>query len=71
MLCSDQNAIHLCAQELTDAEKFFFPKGLSFSLNPTYINWPNLKCDFDNFVNTLRYMTAKSKVKNQKMRIHS
>ena len=41
-------------------------KGPSFILNPTDINWFNLKRDFDNFVNKLRYMATKANDENQK-----
>ena len=65
--CSHQNAINLGTHELTDTEKSFLRKGSSFVPNPTYINGFNLKCEFDNFVNKLRYTTTKENDENKKM----
>ena len=65
-MCPDQNAINLSTQELTEAEKSLLRKGPSFIPNPTDINWFNLKRDFDNFVNKLRYMATKQDDENQK-----
>ena len=64
--CPDQNAINLSTQELTDIEKSLLQKGPSFIPNPTDINWFNLKRDFDNFVNKLRYMATKQNDEHQK-----
>ena len=41
-------------------------KSSSFIPNPTDINWFNLKRDFDNFVNKLRYMETKPNDENLK-----
>ena len=65
-LCPDQSAINLSTQKLTEAEKSLLRKGPSFIPNPTDINWFNLKRDFDNFVNKLRYMATKQDDENQK-----
>ena len=65
-LYPDQNAINLSTKELTDAEKYLLQKGLSFISHPTHINWFNLKPDFDNFVNKLRFMATKPNDENKK-----
>ena len=41
-------------------------KDPSFIPNPTDTDWFNLKRDFDNFVNKLRYMATKQDDENQK-----
>ena len=58
--------MQLSTQELSDAEKSLLRKCPSFIPNPTDINWFNLKRDFDNFVNKLRYMATKPNDENQK-----
>ena len=65
-MCPDQNTINLSTQEPTDAEKSLLRKGPSFIPNPTDTNWFNLKRDFDNFVNKLRYLTTKQDDENKK-----
>ena len=65
-LCPDQSVINLSTQELTDTKKSLLRKGPSFIPNPTDINWFNLKRDFDNFVNKLRYMATKQNDENKK-----
>ena len=70
--CSDQNAINLSTQKLTDPKKSLLQKRPSFIPNPTYINWFKLKLDFDNFVNKFRYMATKQNDENKKkIQIHS
>ena len=58
--CPDQSAINLSTQELSVGEKSLLRKGPSFVPNPTNINWQNLKCDFDNFVNKLRHHASET-----------
>ena len=65
-LCPYKNSINLGAQELNDTEKCLLRKGPSFIPNPTDINWLNLKLEFDNFVNKLRYVATKPNDENQK-----
>ena len=57
--CPDQKAINFTKQELTYTEKSLLRKGASFIPNQIDINWFNLKHNFDDFFNKLRYMATK------------
>ena len=57
--CPDQNAINLSNKDLLHAEQSLLRKGPSFIPRPTDINWYNLRRDFDNFANKLRYQVLK------------
>ena len=46
-------------KDLSHAEQSFLRKGPSFIPTTTDINWYNLRNDFDNFVNKLRYRVSK------------
>ena len=46
-------------KDLSHAEQSLLRKGPSFIPTPTAIKWYNLKCDFDSFVNKLRYRVSK------------
>ena len=56
----DQNAINLTNIELSDACKSLLSKGPSIVPTPYDINWYNLRQDFDNFVNKLRFQLQNS-----------
>ena len=58
----DQNAINLTNIELSDTCKYLLSKGPSFVLTHYDINWYNLRKNFDNFVNKLRFLTPLTKI---------
>ena len=58
---SDQNAINLSTKDLTPSQKSVLAKGPIFVPPPTCVNWLDLRKDFDEFVNQLRYEFKKQR----------
>ena len=67
----DQNAVNLTNIKLSDACKFLLSKGPSFLTTPCDMKWYNLKQNFDNFVNKLRFQLQNSNQSSTELSINN